>query len=160
MTRTNPYTPAFLGALAARLSDVPLLGCCPTPHELLGKVRSKLFSILDAARPKWVGLDSLKPLARLRGYVMSHANRKVLLVARSLRPIILQTWELRLQPDGALVRLYEGPRSTIFRALAADLLTTWWLEIRHCHSESCGAMFLPSHGAQLYHDPVCSQRVR
>ena len=69
-------------------------------------------------------------------------------------------WELQLRKDGTVRRKFSSELRQGFLASAADLLSRWWPALRRCAHEPCGALFLPRHGRQKYHDPGCSQRTR
>jgi hypothetical protein len=47
---------------------------------------------------------------------------------------------------------------TLSIAGAADLLLQWWPQLRAC--ERCGALFLPQHGHQRFHDMRCNDMTR
>lgn len=70
------------------------------------------------------------------------------------------TWQLELRDDGTVSRRYVAPLRQAFVAVAADLIQEYWPLLRRCKDEPCGTLFLPSHGAQNYHEPACSQRTR
>ncbi len=69
-------------------------------------------------------------------------------------------WLLKRRGDGTLVRSYPGQLSVIFLAAAADVLVTWWPQLRRCKHAPCRAWFLPRHGRQVYHNADCSYKAR
>jgi len=69
-------------------------------------------------------------------------------------------WVLEEQDDGTIARRYEGDVGAVLAASAAGLIAEWWPELRRCDYDRCGALFLPEHGRQRYHQPACSNRAR
>ena len=68
-------------------------------------------------------------------------------------------WIVRQTEDGALVRIYQSlVEADLIIAAAVDVLMRWWPQLRRC--KHCGALFLPRHGRQWYHDAECSWKAR
>ena len=61
---------------------------------------------------------------------------------------------------GRLVRRYRADPLTLLTVSAADLLIEWSPHLRRCQRDTCGALFLPRHGRQKFHDPACAFRSR
>jgi hypothetical protein len=67
-------------------------------------------------------------------------------------------WALHRRADGTVGRGYHGPLMPVLIASATDLLLEWWPQIRRCAYEPCRAFFIPTHGRQEHHAPLCSTR--
>ncbi|MGE0363244.1 MAG: hypothetical protein AB7H93_13290 [Vicinamibacterales bacterium] len=63
---------------------------------------------------------------------------------------------------GGLVRRYAGHKDldAVAVVYAADLLVTFWSEIRRCKRRGCGVFFIPTHGLQQFHDQQCWDVIR
>ena len=58
-----------------------------------------------------------------------------------------------------VIALYENQSPAVaLMSSAFDLLIAWYPSLRRCRQ--CKAWFLPRHGRQKFHDPVCSTRAR